>query len=144
MNRCLQALSKGVAVVLVSSLLGTSAAYAKPVNPETIHRKIVQRGIGSWVCVEEANGILLVGRVTDVGEQSFGMQLDNYPEVTRVRYVDVVKLRNAGLSNKGFAILTAAGIGGAVAIALIAHHEMNNMKNNQPTLPSMPGYPAVR
>lgn len=147
MKPLLQALLKGVAVVLVCSLLGSSAAYAKPVNPETIHRKIVQRGIGSWVCVEEANGILLVGRITNVDEQSFGMQLDNYPEITTVRYDQVVKLHNYGWSNKAMIWWTVAGVGGVAAFALIAHHEMNNFKNNEPTLPTnppMPGFPAVK
>lgn len=147
MNHFSRALLKGVAIALVFSLLGSSAAYAKPVNPETIHRKIVQRGIGNWVCVEEANGILLVGRITNVDEQSFGMQLENYPEITTVRYDQVVKLHNYGWSNKAMIAWTAVGVGGVVAFALIAHHEMNNFKNNEPTLPTYPpapGYPGVK
>lgn len=145
MKRCLQALVKGVAVVLVCLLPGSSAAYAKPVNPESIHRKIVQRGIGNWVCVEESNGVLLVGRITNVDEQSFGLQLDNYPtSVTTVPYAEVVKLRNYGHSSKGFLLWTAAGLGGVVAFAIIAHHQMTDFKNNEPTLPPMPGYPGVK
>lgn len=147
MEPLLQALLKGVAVALVCSLLDPPAAYAKPVNPETIHRKIVERGIGSWVCVEESNGILLVGRITSVDEQSFGMQLDNYPEITTVRYDQVVKLHNYGWSNKAMIWWTVAGVGGVAAFALVAHHEMNNFKNNEPTLPPnppMPGFPAVK
>jgi len=144
MKRCMHALAKGIAVALVCSLLGSSAAYAKPVNPETIHRKIVQRGIGSWVCVEESNGVLLIGRITSIDEQSFGMQLDNYPEITTIPYTDVVKLRNAGISSKSMAIWAAAGVGSVVAFALIAHHEMNNFKNNEPTLPPMPPYPGLK
>ncbi len=144
MKRCMRALSKGIAIALVCSLLGSSAAYATPVNPETIHRKIVERGVGNWVCVEQANGILLIGRVTNIDEQSFGMQLESYPEITTIHYADVVKLRNAGISGKSAALFAVAGIGGVVAIALIAHHEMNNFKNNEPTLPPMPGYPGLR
>jgi hypothetical protein len=143
MKHCMRALAKGIAVALVCSLLGSSAAYAKPVNPETIHRKIVQRGIGNWVCVEQSNGVLLVGRITNIDEQTFGMQLDNYPDITTIAYTDVVKLRSAGLSGKGMAIWIAAGAGSVVAVALIAHHEMNDFKNNEPTLPPMPGYPGV-
>lgn len=148
MNRFLHALPKGIAVALVCALLGSSAAYAKPVNPETIHRKIVQRGIGSWVCVEESNGVLLLGRITSVDEQSFDMQLDNYPDdLATVRYDQVVKLHNYGWSNKAMIWWTVAGVGGVAAFALIAHHEMNNFKNNEPTLPAMPpypGYPGVK
>lgn len=144
MNRCFHALAKGIAVALVFSLLASSAAYAKPVNPETIHRKIVERGVGNWVCVEESNGVLLVGRIANVDEQTFGMQLDNYPEITTIPYTAVVKLRSVGLSGKAAGIWIAAGIGSVVAFAVIAHHEMNNFKNNEPTLPPMPPYPGVR
>jgi hypothetical protein len=144
MKRCMHSLARGVAIALVCALLAPCAAIAKPVNPETIHRKIVQRGIGNWLCVEDDKGLLLIGRITNIDEQSFGMQLDNYPDITTIPYVDVVKLHNYGFTNKGFLIWTAAGVGGVVAFALIAHHEMNNFKNNEPTLPPMPGYPGIK
>jgi len=113
-------------------------------NCETIHRQIVQRGAGKWICVDLKNGTALVGRIASLEEQSFGMQLDNYPDVTEIAYADVQRVRTVGIGGKGFAIALGAGIAGTVAVALIANHEMNNFKNNQPTLPTLPTLPLTR
>jgi hypothetical protein len=139
MNRLLNALPRATAVALIC-VLSMPAANAAPktVNPETIHREIVQRGVGKWICVDLKNGTALVGRIASLDEQSFGMQLDNYPEVTTIAYADVLRVRSVGLGGKGLAIVIGAGVVSTVAAALIANHEMNNFKNSQPTLPTMP------
>jgi hypothetical protein len=141
MKRLLDTLVKTIALVLISALSTPSIAVArpKPQNPETIHRKIVQRGIGNWVCVEEANGILLTGRVTTIEEQAFGMQLENYPDITMIPYADVVRLRSLSSSGKTMGIWIGASVGAFVAIALIMHHEF---EKNKPTLPQNPTVPA--
>jgi hypothetical protein len=137
-------LSRTVAVALIAAMLPfVASASPKPVNPETIHRKIVERGTGKWVCVDMKNGTAVVGRIASIGEQSFGIQLDNYPEPTMIPYADVERVRAAGASGKVLAITLGAGIAGTIAVALIAQHEMNNFKNNQPTLPPLPPFPAT-
>jgi len=143
MRRLVQTFLKIVALTLICALSAPSVAFArpKPQNPETIHRKIVQRGIGNWVCVEEANGILLTGRVTTIEEQAFGMQLENYPDITMIRYTDVVRLRNLSSSGKAAAIWTAASVGAFVVIALVMHHEFEKNKPTLPTNPTMPAWP---
>jgi hypothetical protein len=130
-------LVRGIALALICALSMSSALMAapKPVNPETVHRQIVQRGAGKWVCVDMKNCTALVGRITSVDEQYFGMQLNNYPEVTTIPYTDVLRVRNIGLGGKGTAILIAAGVGGSVILAVVAHNAMNNLKNNPPVLP---------
>ena len=132
-----------VAAVLICTLLMPSLVFAapKPVNPETIHYKIVKKGVGAWVCVEQANGVLLVGRITTVQEQEFGMQLENYPEVTMIKYADVVRLRNIGLSGKGVAILVGVTAGAAVLTGVLMHNAYENSKPKLPTLPPTPVFP---
>ena len=131
-----------IAIALIAALIPCAAsASPKPVNPETIHRKIVERGPGNWTCVEMKNGTAVVGRIAAIYEESFDIQLDNYPEATTIAYQDVQRVRNVGLNGKGLAIVLGLGVAGTVATALIAAHEMNNFKNNQPPIPP---FPAVR
>jgi hypothetical protein len=143
MKRPFDLLLKSIAVVLIFMLAAPSIASAspKPRSPQEIHAKILKRGIGNWVCVEEGNGILLMGRVTNIDVESFGMQLDNYPEVTMVNYRDVVRVRNLGLSSKGVVILVGVTVGAAIATALIMHHEFEKNKPTFPTNPGMPTFP---
>lgn len=134
---------RSVAVALIWTLLMPSLVFASPkhVNPETIHYKIVKKGVGAWVCIEEANGILLVGRITTVQEQEFGMQLQNYPEVTMIKYADVVRLRNIGFSGKGVAILVGVTAGAAVLTGVLMHNAYENSKPKFPTQPPTPVFP---
>src|ERR1700744_2962080 len=97
---------KGLSVtslVLACALFVPSVASAKPkpLDPVTVHNRIAKRGVGNWICIQEANGIALVGRVVSVNDDSVGLQLQNYPEVTTVAYTDIVSL-NTGLSQKTF------------------------------------------
>jgi hypothetical protein len=141
----MKAFVRVVAVALIAALFPFAAnASPKTVNPETIHRKIVERGTGRWACIDMKNGTAVVGRIAAIYEESFDIQLDNYPEATTLAYADVQRVRNVGLSGKGLAIMIGAGAAGMVAVAVVAEHNMNNLKNNQPTLPTLPGFPAVR
>jgi len=127
------------AVALVAAMLPfTASAAPKAVNPETIHRKIVERGTGRWLCVDMKNGTAVVGRIASLGEQSFALQLDNYPEATNIAYADVERVRSVGIGGKGLAVLIGAGVAGSVAVALIAQHEMNSFKHSEPPMPTLP------
>jgi hypothetical protein len=121
-----------------------ASAKSKPLDPVTVHDRIAKRGVGSWICVEEANGIALVGRVVAINDDSVGLQLQNYPDITPVLYTDIVGLR-MGLSKKGFFTLLGVGLGASAAIAAVGFHEMNEMRAQQPTLPTQtPPFPYGR
>jgi hypothetical protein len=127
-------------MLLVCALVAPSAALAspKPMTPEKVHARILKRGLGNWVGVEVGSGAAFVGRITNIDTDSFGMQLHNDPYITQVPYSDVVDL-HTGAPNGAFWGILAAGIGGSVALALFAHHEMSQM----PKLPTAPNQPPV-
>jgi hypothetical protein len=126
--------------LLVCSLLSPALANAspKPLDPATAHARILKRGVGNWICVQEVNGVALVGRIVAVNQDSVGLQLQNYPEITPVQYTDIVGLRT-GPSRGLILALVGIGVGGSIALALIAHSQF---ENNKPTLPTAPpGFP---
>ncbi len=125
--------------LLVCALLAPAAAIArqKPLDAATVHDRIAKRGVGSWVCLQEANGIALVGRIVDIDDDSVGLQLANYPEVTPVLYADIVSLR-FGISRKGLWIITAVGFGAVAAGAAIGFHEVNENRSKIPSIPDSP------
>ena len=135
MGRITHPLSRCIAMLLVGVLLALSApvASAKPLTAETVHARILKRGIGNWVGIELQNGTAFVGRIVSVDEQTFGLQLHNDPAITPVRYGDVVGL-HMGISHGAFFAITAVGVGGMIVMALVAHHELSK----QPTFPTFP------
>jgi len=134
MNR----LKQCIATLLVCALVSPAIADAKPkpLDPVTVHDRIAKRGVGSWICVDEANGIALVGRVVSIGDQSVGLQLQNYPEVTPVLYTDIVGLR-MGISKKAFFTVLGVGLGASVILAVVGIHEVNANRAKTPTLPPL-------
>jgi hypothetical protein len=139
MGRITHPLTRWIAMLLVGALLTLSApvASARPLTAETVHARIVKRGIGNWVGVELQNGTEFWGRIISVDEQTFGLQLHNDPAITPVQYSDVVGL-HMGISHGAFWAITAVGIGGVIAMAIVAHHELSR----QPTFPSLPTQPT--
>jgi hypothetical protein len=139
MKSLVHAFVRGAGIALICALMAPTLAQAspKPVNPEAIHARIVKRGAGNWICVEEKNGLALVGRITSIEEQSFGLQLQNYPEITTVAYGNVLRLRT-GLSNKAAVALIAGSIGASVAVAVIMHSQFENNKAKFPPMPVVP------
>jgi hypothetical protein len=134
MNR----LKRCTGILLVCVLLAPAIVNArpKPLDPATVQARIVKRGVGSWICVEEANGIALVGRIVSIGDQSVGLQLQNYPEITPVLYTDIVGLR-LGLSKKAFWTILGVGLGASAAVAAVGFHEMNENRAQFPTSPAL-------
>jgi hypothetical protein len=126
-------------MLLVGGMLTLSApiADAKPLTADTVHARILKRGMGNWVDVELQNGTAFVGRIVSVDEQSFGLQLHNDPAITPVKYSEVVDL-HTGISHGAFFAITAVGVGGMIVMALIAHHELSK----QPTFPTFPTEPT--
>jgi hypothetical protein len=133
-----QILWKCISILSICALLAPSVAIAKPLSADQARDKIVRRGVGTWVCVEESNGLLLIGRIASIDQDEFGMQLENYPDVTPVYYRDVTRLRFQ-LSGKGIAVLIGASVAVGVIAAVIMHHEF---EAHQPQLPSQPVTPT--
>lgn len=133
MNR----LKQCIAMLLVCALVSPAIANArpKPLDPVTVHDRIAKRGVGSWICVDEANGIALVGRVVSIGDQSVGLQLQNYPEVTPVFYTDIVGVRT-GPSKGAVIAIIGATVGAGIIAGLVLKHEYDVNKAKMPTLPN--------
>lgn len=126
----------------ICALLAPSIVVAapKPMGPETAHARVAKRGVGNWIYVEERNGVALVGRITSIDDQSFGLQLHNYPEITPVMYSDVIGLRT-GLSRTGAFVLIGATVGAAIITGVVLHHEYEANKPQLPTTPTSPLFP---
>jgi hypothetical protein len=140
MNTIKNLLWKCVSIVSACALLMPAPAIAKPLSADQARGKIVKRGVGAWVCVEERSGILLIGRVTSIDADGFGLQLQNYPDITPISYTDVTRLR-FGLSGKGVGIIVGAGVAVAVISALVMHHEFEENKPQLPTASPTPPFP---
>ena len=127
-----------VCVLAISALLApaTASAAAKPLTPEAVHTRILKRGLGNWVGVQLLNGVAFTGRIVTVDQESFTLQLQHDPAVTPVYYSDVAYL-STGISRGGMWAILGAGIGGLVAMAVVAHHEMAEMPK-APTQPVLP------
>jgi hypothetical protein len=139
MSRITHPLTRCIAMLLVCALLAVYAplASARPLTADTVHTRILKRGIGNWVGIELQNGTAFWGRIVSVDEQTFGLQLHNDPAITPVQYSDVVGL-HFGISHGAFWAITAAGIASVVIIAVVAHHELSK----QPTFPTQPAQPV--
>ena len=124
-------------VAYLQARLSVAYLARRPVTPETVHARLLKRGLGNWVGVQLLNGVAFCGAIVNIGKDSFGLQLWGDPEVTPVAYKDVVYLQT-GLTNgqKAFVIglpvaFAAAAIGGAIAF-----------HNNEPKMPAMPAQPV--
>ena len=131
--------SRTIVMLLICALIAASApvAEAKPLTPETVHARILKRGLGNWVGVELQNGTAFVGRIVGVDDHLFSLQLHNDPEITPVLYSDVVDL-HTGLTGGQKALFLAlpivfAGVAIGTAVAF---------RNNEPRLPTMPTQPV--
>lgn len=140
MNALTDVSRRCLSLALVCALLAPPAAMAKPLDAATVHDKIAKRGVGTWICVEERNGVALIGRITSIDADSFGMQLQNYPEVTPVMYADVTRIR-FGISRGGMWAIIGATVGAAVIAGVVLHHEYESNKAQLPTTPTNPAFP---
>src|SRR5579875_1731195 len=95
MNALCPGLSRCVVGLLIGLLLFPSLAVAapKPLDPATVHARVLKRGPGKWICIREANGVELVGRILQIRDRSFLLQLPNDPDPVEVFYASVTYLR---------------------------------------------------
>jgi hypothetical protein len=133
--------SRSIVLALVCALIcqGSPIAEAKQLSPEIVHSRILKRGIGNWVGVELQNGTAFAGRIVEIDQQSFGMQLHNDPSITPVRYSDVLNL-HTGVARGALLGVIAGGVGAVVAMAVLMHHETPPTPAF-PTQPSLPLFP---
>ena len=132
---------RAVAALLIAALLTPSFAHAspKPLDPGTVHVKVLKRGVGNLIAVQLADGIQLYGRILEVGDHSFSMQLHNDPQPTEIFYTDVAYLTTGFTTGqKIFLIGGLAGTAGFAAWGFIHIHNLENKPLVPPTPPSPP------
>lgn len=121
-------------------VIPTSAvAQPKPLDPVTVHKRVIKRGEGNWIAVEEFNGVDLFGKIIDIGNQSFTLQLHNDPQTTEVRYADVAYLRTG--FTKGQKIFMIGGIAAVAGFSIWGFVHVHNLENKPLTPPSTPTFP---
>ncbi len=130
-----------VALLLAIQLSTTPLLLAKTLTPDLVREKIQKRGRDSRVWLRENNGVILHGRVNNIGAESFQLQLWNDPDLVEVRYADVVELHQ-GLGTKGTIAFLAVGLGATVGLAVYGIHEVHS--NEDKGLQSLQNAPALR
>jgi hypothetical protein len=128
------------AVTLVVLLLVPSAfANPKPLDPVTVHARVLKRGVGRWIALEERDGIDLFGRIISIGDTSFTLQLHNDPQTTEVLYSDVAYLRTGFTT--GQKVFMVAGFGAVAGLSIWGFIHVHDLANKPLTSPSTPAFP---
>ncbi len=128
------------ASLAISAMLTPTIALAnpKPLDPGTVHVKILKRGIGNYIAIQEFNGVQIWGRILDIGDHSVILQLHNDPQTTEVFYTDIAYLRTGFTT--GQKIFMIAGIGAVAGSAIYGFVHIHNLENK----PLTPPTPAIR
>lgn len=126
--------------LVISAMLTPAITLAnpKPLDPGTVHVKILKRGIGKFIAIQEVNGVQIWGRILDIGDHSVILQLHNDPQTTEVFYTDIAYLRTGFTT--GQKIFMFAGIGTVAGSAIYGFVHIHNLENK----PLTPPTPAVR
>jgi small nuclear ribonucleoprotein (snRNP)-like protein len=129
-------------VNLLTTPLSVYGGLRKPLTADDVHARIVKAGLGKQVGVQLQNGVVFEGTILSFDDNSFELQLYGDPKATPVAYGDVVYLYVQ--SNTAGYIVLGLGIAATVILILVAHHEMNKMKQQtitMPVMPTQPGFP---
>lgn len=140
MKRLFDSLSALTASLLIALLLLPAEAFAKtrPLTADVVHTRIVRRGIDNWVCVEQSNGVQLVGRIIAINPDSFTMQLPDDPQPVTIFYTRVIGLQTG--ASRGFWIFTGSAIAASAAFTIWAAVHFHNVEQ-QHQLPPAPTFP---
>ena len=113
-------------LLLMCALLAPAVAHASPnaPDPAKVRARIAKHGVGSWIWIEEVNGVALYGRIVNIDPASVGLQLANYPEVTPVLYTDIARVR-VGPSKAAFWTILCVGAGAVAVSAIVGFHEVH-------------------
>jgi hypothetical protein len=134
-------LQRSLTLLLISLLTTPAVSYAqpKPLDPGTVHVKIIKRGVNNWIALQENNGVQLFGRILAIDDHSFTLQLHNDPQTTEILYSDVVYLQT-GMTAGQKAILFGglAAVAGGAIYGFVHIHNLNNKPLPTPTPPPFP------
>ena len=141
MPRLTLVLQRSLTLLLISLLTTPAVSYAqpKPLDPGTVHVKIIKRGVNNWIALQENNGVQLFGRILAIDDHSFTLQLHNDPQTTEILYSDVVYLQT-GMTAGQNAILFGglAAVAGGAIYGFVHIHNLNNKPLPTPTPPPFP------
>lgn len=141
MPRLTLVLQRSLTLLLISLLTTPAVSYAqpKPLDPGTVHVKIIKRGVNNWIALQENNGVQLFGRILAIDDHSFTLQLHNDPQTTEILYSDVVYLQT-GMTAGQKAILFGglAAVAGGAIYGFVHIHNLNNKPLPTPTPPPFP------
>jgi hypothetical protein len=129
---------RAVAALAIAALLTPALASAspKPLDPGTVHVRVLKRGIGNFIALQQQDGIQLFGRILAIGDQSVTLQLHNDPQTTEVFYADVAYLRT-GFSGAQKAFLIG-GLAGTAAFGVWGFVHIHNLENKPLQPPPTP------
>jgi hypothetical protein len=112
-----------------SSISRADTREVTPMDPSTLHQKLVARGIGKGVNVTEVDGTKANGTLIAIDADSFQIKPGDSDQPTRILNSQVAKFGNSGLST-GAKVAIGVGIGAIifVVVAVIAvGHALKNL-----------------
>jgi hypothetical protein len=125
---------KNIALLIIASLVFNTCAFAGQaatasgasqtqasgtLQAEKMKDKVQKRGEKSHVKVKLANGTMVDGNISKIGETSFDVTSKKTGQATTIAYADVQKVGGPGLST-GVKIAIGVGIGIGIAAAILA------------------------
>ena len=136
-------LYRSVAVTLITLIsflqIPSASATPKPLDPGTVHARVMKRGVDRWIALEERNGVQLFGRILSIGDTSFTLQLHNDPQTTEIPYSDVAYLRTGFTAGeRGFMVAGIIAVAGLAAWGFIHVHDLNNKPLTPPSTLVLP------
>lgn len=127
-------LTKLLLVILAAPTI--TQAQPKPLDPQTVHYKIIKRGVNNWIALQESDGVQLFGRILDISDHSFTLQLHNDPRVTQILYADVEYLQTGwSTTQKVIAFSGLAAVAGGAIYGIVHIHNLENKPLQPPTPP---------
>ena len=127
-------------LVAALSIQPSAQARPRPLDPGTVHVKVLRRGVGNLIAVQLADGIQLFGRIIEVGDHSFSLQLHNDPQPTEIFYTDVAYLTTG--FNTGQKIFMFSTIGAFAGVGIWSAVHFSNLAHKQLVPPTPPTPPA--
>lgn len=123
-------------IILLIALPPTTFAESAPMNAAAVHDRIVQLGVGHRVNIEERTGVVVTGKITTIGEQSFTLRLSGDPAPLLLKYEDVADFPRGGPRGATIALFSALGATAAFTIWAVVH--FHNVQNQMPASPALP------
>jgi len=141
MPRLSLVLQRFFTLLLVLLLAPSNPIYAqpKPLDPATVHVRIMKRGIHNWIALQENNGVQLFGRILAINDRSFTLQLHNDPQTTEILYSDVAYLQTGFTA--GQKVLFFCGIGAVAGSAIYGFVHIHNLESKPLPTPTTPSFP---